>query len=135
MTIEDELRNLIIERYGNLKAFSNQTGIKYTTLHSVLTRGVSKAGVNTICSICKALNISADALAEGKIQHAGVVEVLREHFFKNTEHQDFYAIVQNASPILIQLTKYSNQMTEEANKRLLEYATLLMLDKKNRKDL
>lgn len=41
--IEDDLRKIIIERYGSLKNFSNKTNIPYTTLASIFQRGVSNA--------------------------------------------------------------------------------------------
>lgn len=67
MTIEDELKDIIIKKSGSVNKFANDYGIAQSTLASVFTRGVNKANVNTIIKICQALHISADELACGRI--------------------------------------------------------------------
>jgi transcriptional regulator with XRE-family HTH domain len=68
MTIEEELRDYILSRYSSLKEFSEVANIAHSTLYTILIRGVSNAKVGNIIKICQALNISADALAEGRIE-------------------------------------------------------------------
>lgn len=48
-------------------AFANATGVPYTTVDSMLKRGVMNAGVGKVIKICRGLGISADGLADGKI--------------------------------------------------------------------
>lgn len=67
MTIEERLKALILERYSSIREFTIQTDIPYSTLDSILKRGIDKAGIVTVVKICKALRISADKLAEGEI--------------------------------------------------------------------
>lgn len=67
MTVEDRLKELIIKDYGTLKEFTDHVGIPNSTFANILRRGVNNANVLTIIKICQALNISTDALAEGKI--------------------------------------------------------------------
>lgn len=64
---EDKLKDVILNRYGTLKAFSDMIDLPYSTVVSILNRGILNAKVENIITICNALNISADALAEGKI--------------------------------------------------------------------
>lgn len=66
-TIEEKLKELIIARYGTMLAFSSAINIPNSTLAAILIRGVDKASINNIIKICNELNISTDALAEGKI--------------------------------------------------------------------
>ena len=40
----------------------------YTTVFTILNRGVTNASVGNIIKICKLLNLSVDALAEGEIE-------------------------------------------------------------------
>ena len=68
MTIEDELRDYILSRYSSLKEFSEVADIAHSTLYTILIRGLSNAKVGNIIKICQTLNISADALAEGRIE-------------------------------------------------------------------
>ena len=69
MKIEETLKAHIIERYHSVRAFALKAGIPYTTVLTILNRGIDKASVNNIIKICNALNISAEALSEGKIVH------------------------------------------------------------------
>lgn len=67
MEIEERLRKKIILEYGSVQGFCEAHGLKYTTVISVLKRGVKNAGVENIIKICSALKISVDALAIGEI--------------------------------------------------------------------
>lgn len=67
LSVEIDLKNLIIERFGTVKAFSQSVGLPNSTLDSIFRRGVLKASVANIIKICDALEISADGLGDGKI--------------------------------------------------------------------
>lgn len=67
MTIEDKLKKHILSRYNSLREFTIEYDIPYSTLSGVLNRGINNSSVGTIIKICKALNISADGLADGEI--------------------------------------------------------------------
>ena len=66
--VEDALRELMVSRYGTVKEFSAAAGIPYSTVLTILQRGVNKATIQNINIVCKELKISADALAVGKIE-------------------------------------------------------------------
>lgn len=67
MTIEERLQELILERYHSMREFSIAIDIPNTTMFSILKRGIGNSSVSNIIKICKALGISADALADGEI--------------------------------------------------------------------
>jgi len=67
MTTEDKLKDLILRRYQSIREFTIAIDIPYTTMDSIFRRGVGNSSVNNIIKICKALGISADALADGNI--------------------------------------------------------------------
>lgn len=67
MTIEDKLKELILKRYHSVREFTIENDIPYTTIHSIFKRGIGNSSVNNVIKICKALGISADALADGEI--------------------------------------------------------------------
>lgn len=67
MSVESDLKNLIVERYGTVKAFSQSVGLPNSTLDSIFRRGILKASVTNIIKICDELGISADGLGDGKI--------------------------------------------------------------------
>ncbi len=68
MTIEEMLKEYILERYRSLLDFTQKAGIPYGTMQGVLKRGINNSSVQTIIKICQALGISTDALAYGKIE-------------------------------------------------------------------
>lgn len=63
MTIEEKLKDLIEVKSGSIRAFAAENDIPYTTLHSILQRGVLNAKMDNILKICKGLNISPEELA------------------------------------------------------------------------
>jgi predicted transcriptional regulator len=46
----------------SVKAFAEFAEIPYTTLHSMLERGVGKASVDNVLKVCKALEITVEEL-------------------------------------------------------------------------
>lgn len=67
MTIEEELKNLILSRFKSLREFTIYYDIPYSTVNSILKRGVENSSVSNVIKICQALSISTDELAEGRI--------------------------------------------------------------------
>lgn len=57
MTREDTLRNLILDRFISLRQFSIEADIPYSSLMTLLTRGIGGASFDTVVKICKALEI------------------------------------------------------------------------------
>ena len=67
LTIEERLKMLILERYGNIVAFSKAVDIPNTTIASILKRGIMNASIDSVLKICGKLEISADELANNRI--------------------------------------------------------------------
>ena len=67
MTIEEKLKSLIIEKYGNMVNFCKEIDMANSTLATIMKSGVHKANITSIIKICKALGISADELANDRI--------------------------------------------------------------------
>ena len=68
MPVEQELKNLILQRYRSIRAFSEENSIPYSTIDSIFKRGIDNSSVSKIIKICRALNIDADALGDGRIE-------------------------------------------------------------------
>ena len=62
MTHEWQLRKLILERYPSLRQFALEAGIPYSTLLTLLNRGVGGASFDIVLQICNHLNIDPRAL-------------------------------------------------------------------------
>ena len=70
MSIEDQLKELILSKYKSIRQFSLAVGLPYGTISSILKRGIVNASIGNIITICKHFGISVDALANGKILSA-----------------------------------------------------------------
>lgn len=57
MTREMRLRLLILERYPSLRQFALAAGIPYSTLLTLLTRGVGGASFDVVIQICNQLGL------------------------------------------------------------------------------
>ena len=67
MTIEERLKQLILQRYGTMREFSKQIGMSQSTFATIMNRGIHKASIGNVIKICQALQISADKLANDRI--------------------------------------------------------------------
>lgn len=67
MTTEEKLKNYILSKHRSIREFTQSIGMPYSTMTTILKKGVNNANVLTIIKICQALNISTDDLAQGKI--------------------------------------------------------------------
>lgn len=67
MPIEEKLKEYILNHYKSIREFARIADIPYSTMDSVLKRGLNNSSVSNIIKICGVLNISADELANDKI--------------------------------------------------------------------
>ncbi len=57
MTREMKLRSLILDRYSSLRRFSQEADIPYSTLMTILSRGIGGASFDAVLRICRLLGI------------------------------------------------------------------------------
>lgn len=60
MTKEKDLKRLMEIKSGSVKAFSEEVGLAYTTVRSILERGIFNAKVENVIKICKGLDIKPE---------------------------------------------------------------------------
>ena len=65
--IENKIKEIIITRYGSISHFCKKVNLPYTTVDSILKRGIAKANVLNVIKICDELNLSIDRLRHGII--------------------------------------------------------------------
>ena len=80
MSIEQELKQLMIAKSSSVRQFAIDVELPYTTIMSMLNKGIGNAGVNKIIKICDYLKIDVDALAErvGTIESVEYVEATED---------------------------------------------------------
>ena len=69
--IEGKIKEIIIEKYGSVKRFSNKINVPYTTIDTILKRGLLNSNTLNVIKICKELDIDIDELAENKLVFKG----------------------------------------------------------------
>lgn len=62
--LEDKLKKIIIEKYSSVKQFAEKINVPYTTVDTILKRGVDNSNVVNVIKMCKELNISVDKLID-----------------------------------------------------------------------
>lgn len=67
MTTEDKLRQYILSKYRSLREFAQEIKMPYSTISTIMNKGIEGTSVNKIITICHALNISTDDLVQGRI--------------------------------------------------------------------
>ena len=88
MTIEEQLKALMIKKSGSVNKFSHDNGLSTSTVATIFKRGVSNTNINTIIKICQALQISADELSNGRITYlAEIAHPLIEFEKLNKDNQ------------------------------------------------
>ena len=66
MSRELLLRNLILENYTSLRKFALEADIPYSSLMTILSRGVGGASFDIVMRICQELRIDPSVLIEEK---------------------------------------------------------------------
>ena len=84
MTIEEELKQYIIENFGSITNFCKQIGMSQSTLSTIFKRGIQRTSITKIFAICDGLGISADAIAQG--------EIIPREMLDCSEYTDYYYI-------------------------------------------
>lgn len=61
-TREQYLRSRILDRYISLRKFAAEADIPYSSVLTILTRGIGGASFDTVMKICRALDIDPTEL-------------------------------------------------------------------------
>ena len=128
-TSEDLLKELILSKYKSIREFTTAIQMPYTTVDSLLKRGIKKASVDNVMKICSFLKISADALVDGRIETSEEsfhdVDTLAAHFDAQNFTEDeldeimnFVEFVKNKRKSEKErFTKYSELLPNAAHER------------------
>lgn len=65
--LESKLKSLIIERYGSLKKFTEIIDMPWTTLDSILKRGIANSNITNVLKITRELGLDAERLVDGEL--------------------------------------------------------------------
>lgn len=106
---ETRIKEIIIERYGSAKKFCEKIGMPWTTLDSILKRGITNSNITNVMKITKELKIDTESLASGVILNSTEVNAADA------------GIRLKESPKIMQYYEKLNDMGKhEATKRVME---------------
>lgn len=78
--VEKKIKEMIISRYGSLRHFCAKIDVPYSTIDSILKRGIGNANVLNVIKICDALGISIDSLKNGIVEPIKTKKVSADEF-------------------------------------------------------
>ena len=65
--VENEIRKLIVERYGSVVKFASEIGLPAQTVYSALRNGIAGSSLVTAMPIVTALQIDPAELVQGNL--------------------------------------------------------------------
>ena len=60
--IEEKVKNEILKKYGSVRQFAKKIDMPYTTLDTMLKRGLKNDNVVNVLKVCNALELDVDDL-------------------------------------------------------------------------
>lgn len=72
MTLEEELKQEILNKYRSVRAFTTAIDIPYSTLDSVFKRGISNAGVETMVKVFTTLGLDLESIQDGHLRPSDI---------------------------------------------------------------
>lgn len=73
--LESNLKALIINEYGSMKKFCETINMPWTTLDSILKRGIANSNILNVLKITRELKLDAEKLVDGEIVHINDVPI------------------------------------------------------------
>ena len=130
MSREEFLRTIIEDRYGSLRAFTKNIGMPYTTLVSILKRGIGNTSVDNILKICKHLGIPPESLYEDDIffQDKSNITLIRNITQLSAENKklvfDYINFLKNSTHTDLEIKSYY-KLNSSNKAKVKEYSDLL----------
>lgn len=78
--LESNIKALIIKNYGSMKKFCETIDMPWTTLDSILKRGIANSNITNVLKITRELGLDAEKLVDGQISYIKEPTTLAAHF-------------------------------------------------------
>lgn len=85
------IKEMIINRYGSLKKFCERIHMPWTTLDSILKRGIANSNITNVIKITKELKIDTESLVSGIILPSDQIDLSKT---ENTPEKESLKIIQ-----------------------------------------
>lgn len=127
--IEDQLKELMKERYGSVKNFARKIDMPYSTLDTILKRGLLNSNVQNVITICQKLEVDLDEIRNDKIVYRKITQEEYEQEIYNllSKHKH---ITFSYSALLFLIKKLLDKVVDLDQKQKNQIASYLELFKK-----
>lgn len=94
------LRSLIFDQFHNVKEFSEAAGLPYTTVRSILSRGIENSSLDNVIKMCKTLGTTIDELLkeDGSYYVDPETALLAERAFRDPDTRILMSAKRDLSP-------------------------------------
>lgn len=86
--LESNVKSLIIEKYGSMKKFCETIDMPWTTLDSILKRGIANSNITNVLKITRELGIDAEKLVDGHISYVDNTPITLAAHFDGDEYTE-----------------------------------------------
>lgn len=121
VTVEEQLKKIILERYKSVRAFTQDVNIPYSTVDTMFKRGISGTGVSTVIKIFQALNLDIESISTGELKSLTAKKAPAEQHGESDLQKE--RLIQN----------YDN-MNQFGREKLVDYSDYLADDPKHAKN-
>lgn len=87
MTVEDQIKSIIIQKYKSVRAFTKIIDVPYSTIDSMLKKGIAGTGIQTVLKVCHALDIDVESIESGTIRYSHNANNFSDSNFTENEIQ------------------------------------------------
>ena len=114
MSIEEQIKKIILDNYKSIRDFSIKNNMSYTTVHTILNRGVTNASITSIMDICNALNIDIDSFPTGIVSFKQP-KINAEFLSAYNEIKDYMSLKDSQKEVIkILIETFKNQNAKES---------------------
>lgn len=85
MSVESEIKDIILRDYKSVRAFSIENDIPYSTVDNIFKRGIGSLGFFTTKKICDILNLDINSIAIGIVKTKEPSTANGEELSKNSK--------------------------------------------------
>lgn len=114
-TFEQEVKKLILNKYGSLKHFTDTIQMPWTTLDSILKRGIANSNVSNVSKIAKELNLDLEAFIEGKLLSSSPMTIAAHKDSENWTPEEYQKIEDYKQLLLAARSIKQNQRPHTLN--------------------
>lgn len=99
MDTTTKLKSLIFDQFRSVREFAEAANVPYTTVHSILQRGVENSSVENVIKLCRTLGITVDDLLNDDRYYLNPESAeLAQYAFENPDLRLLFSAARDIEP-------------------------------------